>query len=216
MTALKNIKGQRFGKLIVLERAENRIRESGRQDVMWKCKCDCGMIKNIRSTCLLLGMSNSCGCVNIERIRNLNLSHNMCNTKEYKAWSKLKGRCYTKTDNKYYAYGARGIKVCDRWLESFDNFYKDMGDAPTKKHSIDRIDVNGNYEPSNCRWATNKVQSNNKTTNVYVEYGGVKYTLKTLSEHLEIPYKYFWLLYNQSLTIEEIINRNKERLKKIK
>lgn len=214
MTALKNIKGQRFGKLIVLERVENRIRASGRQDVVWKCKCDCGTIKNIRSTCLLLGMSNSCGCVNIERIRNLNLSHNMCNTKEYKAWSKLKSRCYTKTDNKYYAYGARGIKVCDRWLESFDNFYKDMGDAPTKKHSIDRIDVNGNYEPSNCRWATNKEQSNNKTTNVYVEYGGVKYTLKTLSEHLDIPYKYFWMLYRDSLSIEQIIERNKERLKK--
>lgn len=216
MTALKDIKGKRFGKLIVLERAENRIRESGRQDVVWVCKCDCGNSKNIRSTSLLQGLTKSCGCIAIEKVKNLNLSHNMCQTKEYKAWSKLKSRCYTKTDNKYYAYGARGIKVCDRWLESFDNFYKDMGDAPTKKHSIDRIDVNGNYEPSNCRWATNKVQSNNKTTNVYVEYGGVKYTLKTLSEHLDIPYKYFWMLYRDSLSIEQIIERNKERLKKIK
>ena len=215
MTALKDIKGQRFGKLIVLERAENRIRKSGRQDVVWESKCDCGNSKNIRSTSLLQGLTKSCGCIAIEKVKNLNLSHNMCQIKEYKAWSKLKSRCYTKTDNKYYAYGARGIKVCDRWLESFDNFYKDMGDAPTKKHSIDRIDVNGNYEPSNCRWATNKVQSNNKTTNVYVEYGGVKYTLKTLSEHLDIPYKYFWELYRGSLSIEQIIERNKKRLNRI-
>lgn len=215
MTALKNIKGQRFGKLIVLERAENRIRESGRQDVVWVCKCDCGNSKNIRSTYLLQGLTKSCGCIAIEKVKNLNLSHNMCQTKEYKAWSKLKSRCYTKTDNKYYAYGARGIKVCDRWLESFENFYKDMGDAPTKKHSIDRINVNGNYEPLNCRWATNKEQSNNKTTNVYVEYKGVKYTLKTLSEHLDIPYKYFWMLYRDSLSIEQIIERNKERLNRI-
>ncbi len=94
----------------------------------------------------------------------------------------MKSRCNTKTNQKYSIYGARGIKVCERW-EKFENFYEDMGDAPDNM-SLDRVDVNGNYEPSNCRWATQKEQQNNRRNNLILEYDSKKYTLQQLCDHL--------------------------------
>lgn len=89
-------------------------------------------------------------------------THGMSNTPEYKAWFEMKRRCYNKNRKGYKNYGGRGIKVCDRWLESFENFYEDMGDRPSPNHSLDRIDVNGNYEPSNCKWSDRTEQNYNQ------------------------------------------------------
>jgi Fic family protein len=97
-------------------------------------------------------------------------------------------RCNNDKNESYQYYGEKGIKVCDRWLESFENFLQDMGDKPTKNHSIDRINVNGNYEPSNCRWADKIEQENNKTTNVLIEYQSKKYTISELARLLNINY----------------------------
>jgi hypothetical protein len=104
-------------------------------------------------------------------------------------WGGIKGRCYTPSFQSYAAYGGRGIKVCDRWLESFDNFIEDMGERPTLKHSIERLDVNGDYEPGNCVWATTKQQGINKRNTVYVEVDGVRMRIKDACDLLGIPLK---------------------------
>jgi len=114
-------------------------------------------------------------------------THGMNQTKEWYAWNHIKRRCLNPNYQYYYRYGGRGIKICDRWLNSFQNFFDDMGYAPSKKHSIDRLDNNKDYEPSNCRWATEIEQQNNRTNNVRVEYNGETKTLSEWSRILNIP-----------------------------
>lgn len=129
------------------------------------------------------GKKRSCGC---KTIIVSTKTHGLTHTKEWNAWRMLRQRC-NKPESKFYInYGGRGIKVCDRWMKSFENFYKDMGLAPSKTHSIDRINVNGNYEPDNCRWATPKQQANNKRMNLVIEFNGEKKTLQQWSEYYNI------------------------------
>jgi len=104
-------------------------------------------------------------------------------TPEYRCWSHIKSRCYNKNVNEYKLYGGRGIVVCDKWLYSFENFLSDMGLRPSKYHSIERINVNGNYEPSNCRWATQKEQQRNRRNNTTLSLNGEN---KTIAEWTEL------------------------------
>jgi len=115
-----------------------------------------------------------------------NKTHGMDGTSIYKTWIGLKARCYNKNDKDYKNYGGRGIKVCKRWKNSFENFYNDMGDKP-KGMSIDRIDNNGNYEPSNCRWATIEQQNNNKRNNHLLTYNGKTQTITQWSREIKVP-----------------------------
>lgn len=108
-----------------------------------------------------------------------NFKHGQARTVVYRIWTNIKYRCYKKGSQSYHKYGARGIIVCDRWLNSFENFIKDMGPRPSNKHSIERLDNNGNYEPTNCKWATTKEQQNNTSRSRRIEYNGV---IKTLSQ----------------------------------
>ncbi len=105
-------------------------------------------------------------------------------SKEFNTWCSIKGRCYNIKNAKYPIYGQRGITMCDRWKESFDNFLEDIGRAPTPKHSIDRIDVNGNYCPENCKWSTSVEQSRNRRKSIIVEYNGEKMHLFELAERI--------------------------------
>jgi hypothetical protein len=114
--------------------------------------------------------------------------HGMSNTPEYSAWCNIKKRCYDPSSKYYEHYGGRGIKVCDRWRYSFSNFYEDLGLRPSKDYSLDRINNNGNYEPSNCRWATKYTQVNNKRTNRKITIGNVTQSLKVWTDDLNIPY----------------------------
>lgn len=154
----KNLTGQLFGLLTVVSRAENANDGHAR----WYCLCKCGNTTIVQSNNLKTKSVGSCGCQIKVRVAKLNLTHGKYKTKEYKAWDSMKQRCYNPNNSSYMHYGCRGIKVCERWLKSFENFYTDMGNAPNRTFSIDRIDVNGNYEASNCRWATPKEQRANQ------------------------------------------------------
>lgn len=175
MGAFDNLLGKKFNRLTVVGNTNERYSNGGYK---WICKCDCGNDSIVRGDSLKSGHIKSCGCLNSELTSKRAFKHGQNNkqlgrTKEYDAWRAMINRCNLKSTKKYHRYGARGISVCDRWLNSFENFFEDMGKKPTLQHSLDRYpDINGNYEPSNCRWATNEQQSRNKSTNVWIEYNG--------------------------------------------
>lgn len=138
----------------------------------WNCVCECGTHRAVSGTSLIRGSSKSCGCFNRERAIECSTKHGKCHTPEYRVWKKLLRRCYEQNDKSYHNYGGRGIAVCDQWRNSFESFINDMGTRPSKNHSIDRIDNDGNYEPNNCRWATPKQQSRNRRVNIMLTCHG--------------------------------------------
>lgn len=156
-----DLTNKRFGRLFVV--GISHVTD-GKKRAYWQTWCDCGMEKNIRADHLTSGVVQSCGCMRKERAAAAStlacLTHGMTGTQTYRSWSGMVQRCTNSKNPKYPDYGGRGVKVCERWL-SFDNFLADMGASP-QGYSIDRIDVNGNYEPSNCRWASAKTQRSNR------------------------------------------------------
>lgn len=162
MSIAQDLTGARFGRLVVVSRAENSS-----SHVAWNCLCDCGKEKVCLGINLKRGKSQSCGCMRRELSIARSLKHGNRRGKEntsreYEAWCSMIGRCERESDTNFHNYGARGIKVCDKWRNSFECFLADMGDRPSPKHSLDRIDVNGDYEPTNCRWATKTDQMRNR------------------------------------------------------
>lgn len=147
--------------------AHEFVGRNSRRVALWHCSCVCGAERIMAGNVLKSLRNKSCGC----RPRPKR-THGMCDAPEYQAWSNLKKRCYNPRDKRYPQYGARGITVCDRWLSNFAAFYSDMGPRPAGRYTIERKDNNGNYEPSNCKWATYKEQAQNKSTNHPVTLNG--------------------------------------------
>ena len=143
--------GKKYNMLTVVEPCVHRNRRH------YKCECECGGHSIVIGHSLISGHTKSCGC-----LIGGNLKHGMSGTAEHETWMSMKYRCSNENNTYYHIYGGRGIKVCERWAESFQNFYDDMGPKPSPDHSIDRIDVDGNYCPENCRWATYHQQQVNK------------------------------------------------------
>jgi len=167
-----DLTGCRFGMLTVIK--ENGRCSSG--GVLWKCECDCGETTTARSRNLINGKTKSCGCIlkgSYNRTGHGNESHGLSKHKLFKKWSGMKTRCYNKKDKFYNIYGGRGINVCDEWIDNFKSFYDwSMENGYVDGLSIDRIDNNGDYTPSNCRWTTMKTQSRNRRNSLKVLYKG--------------------------------------------
>lgn len=167
-------------KLIVVKRAQDRLYPNGRRIVRWECKCLCGSGKQIIATArdLRCGHSKSCGCVRTENVIKKCSTHRETDSRLYHIWRGIKSRCLNKNNKKYENYGGRGILICDEWLNSYESF-RDwaMSHGYSDELSIDRIDVNGNYEPNNCRWVDAFIQANNRTDNFIIEYNHEKHTV---------------------------------------
>lgn len=151
-----DLTGRVFGRLTVQGKGEVKGHHR-----MWQCLCECGASKAVRSDHLTRGLVVSCGCYWAQRRVEANTTHGMSETRVYRIWKDMRNRCHYEKYPERHLYGGRGIEVCERWRWSFENFLADMG-VPADHLSIDRIDVNGNYEPGNCRWATALEQSQNK------------------------------------------------------
>ncbi len=199
-----DIKGQVFGRLTVIEKV------IGKKNVSeWLCQCECGNKTMVFGSKLRSGQTLSCGCYHIDKITKH--GHAKIASSEYLAWTSMYQRCYNENHRSYKNYGGRGIKICDRWLNSFENFYADMGDKPTQKHTLDRYpDNNGNYELSNCRWATMRQQAANTRRNRHIEYNGRTMIMSDWARDLNIDSGYLCGQLKRK-SMEEIIEFYKHK-----
>lgn len=194
-----DISGKRYGRLLAVKNVPRPENNKGK-GTFWECVCDCGKIV-IVGKCNLedkkIKPNRSCGCYRKEMQNTLRRTHGMRCSTEYRIWSGMKTRCYNDNNHSYKHYGNRGIVMSDKWRNSFDEFYKDMGPRPSLKHSVERRDNNGNYTKFNCYWATPAEQNLNKRTNIFYMYNGVGRTLKGWSDSLNIPYSVLYKRINE-------------------
>lgn len=167
-----NMKGLRYTNLLVLDYSHT----SKYGKAFWHVKCICGDKKIVRGDQLREGRIKSCGCFNKERCKLNPISHGMSGTPTYTTWQAMKDRCFNPVADNYKDYGGRGITVCDRWIDSFENFFTDMGIRPKGK-TLDRIDNNKSYSPKNCQWSTSKAQANNRRNSKIINYRGFSLTV---------------------------------------
>lgn len=188
-----DLTGKRFERWVVLSMCDD-----GNPMIKWTCRCDCGTILDVTGNNLKRGLSRSCGCLKRELAGTHSITHGMTESPEYRKWRSAKLRCFTPSTARYPMYGGRGITMRDAWRDSFEQFFADMGECP-KGMELDRIDVNGNYEPGNCRWVTRSENMRNRQNAIHVIHEGKTIPLKELSERSGIKY-------------ETLVNRLKHRL----
>lgn len=180
----KDITGKRFGRLTVIR--FDHI--NNRNQSCWLCQCDCGNQVIVQASSMNSGNTSSCGCYKNELAHDNNATHGLSKTRLYKVWQGMKTRCENENFDSYYRYGERGISVCDEWKQ-FENF-KDWADISGYEDglSLDRIDNNGNYCANNCRWTTQQIQCNNRSSNHIVKYHDIEHTVADWARLLNVPY----------------------------
>lgn len=192
------IMGQTYGQLTIVKFDGYRGKNP-----YWKCRCSCGREKSIREYSFTNGTTKSCGCVVHKKSQ-----ERMKLAREYNAWISMKKRCFNEHCHAYKNYGGRGITVCEQWKNNFNQFLLDMGECPDGL-SIDRIDNNGNYEPSNCRWASKREQAQNRRSNRYITYNNVTKLISDLADQYGILRSTMSQALNRyGCSIDDIIKRN--------
>lgn len=179
----EDIQNNRFGSLVAVRPTEKRTSSRG---VVWLCKCDCGKYTEVSRNSLRSGNTKSCGCKALEGRKT---KHGGANWPEYNVWKAMRRRCSSEKDKKYKDYGGRGISVCPRWNDSFASFIGDMGRRPSSRHTLERIDNNGNYSPENCRWATYAEQNINRRVTVRVDSPWGVTTIPEAADRLGVPHE---------------------------
>lgn len=198
--------GQRFGRLTVVL----FVRGDGTHSY-WSVKCDCGNDRVVARNSLQSGRTKSCGCLHRENKARTSTKHGKHLSRVYNTYMMMRARCSNPNATGYECYGGRGITVCDRWNNSFQSFLDDMGEPPDGT-SIDRIDVNGHYEPTNCRWATRSEQQANRRNTVRIDLNGEVKTMHEWSESLDIPVRTIRARIAAGRAPQEVLS--KERLGK--
>ena len=204
MAVVKDLSGQRFGRLVAIE----CIGRTNNGNAKWRCQCDCGNTVDVASYSLQCGNTKSCGCLHDE-VRRARATHGQSRpgqrSRLYRIWATMKTRCYN--ENQAYAfgkYGAKGIKMCDEWRDSFESFAKwAMESGYNDSLTIDRIDCHGMYCPENCRWATQQEQQNNRSNNHRITYNGETHTLAEWSRILGFGRNVISKRLNRGWTLEQ-------------
>lgn len=206
---VENIIGKRFGRLVVIENLGFKKHGS----TVHKCICDCGAFKEVPASYLKSNHTRSCGCW----VKEIHTIHNLCKTRLYKIYEGMKKRCFGEYSKAYKDYGERGITICNEWLKDFKAFYDWAYANGYKDHlTIDRIDVNGNYEPSNCRWVDRKTQNSNTRRNKFITYNGETKTISDWGKQLKIPINTLSRRLKQNRPIGEIFYKGDLKCKKTK
>ena len=206
MGTFKDLTGMTFGRLTV-EGIDHKqpIKPHG-SIIYWRCRCTCGKECVVTSSALNCGATKSCGCLNLEKIIERDTTHGMSRTNINQTWRDIKQRCYNPKCKIYPRYGGRGIKICPQWHD-FQTFYNDVSQMENFNragYTLDRINVNGDYSPENCRWATRKEQARNRRNNVLVEYEGVEMTLAEAAEKSGINYSTLQSRYKRGKRGDEL------------
>lgn len=196
---IKDISGQKFGRLTAI----NCMGRKG-HDRIWLCKCECGNTREVKQSNLTSGHTKSCGCLRVETTIQNHLTHGKTNTPIYNTYLSIKARCYNYNHTAYKNYGGRGITMCDEWKYNFQAFYKwAINNGYKEGLQIDRIDNNGNYEPSNCHFTTAKENSNNRRSNRYITIGNVTHTLSEWCNIYDIKYSKVYLRLRRGWDIKK-------------
>jgi hypothetical protein len=196
-----DLTGSRFGSWTALS-----LDRSDGHRTWWRVRCDCGAEAVVRADSLRSGGTRQCLSCQTRALTAIVTSHGMRSSPEWRVWAAMKARCSTETAGGYSEYGGRGISVCDRWTTSFEAFFEDMGPRPSPAHSIERDDVDGPYEPGNCRWATAKEQARNKRTTVFLVVAGERKSLSEWAEARGFAHVTFYKRYLAGWSDEEIVN----------
>lgn len=202
-----DMKGQRFGRLTVIEVAGR----DKSKNVTWTCQCDCGAEVVVSGINLRVGDTKSCGCLHREKIKEQMSTHGYSKTRLYKVWAGIKSRCYNPNCDNYKYYGAKGITMCDDWKDNFESFRKwsfDNGydeSAGSQECTIDRIDNSMPYSPENCRWTDHVIQCNNQSKNKIFEYDGRALTMAEWAREFDIKYTTLRARIRRGIPFEEAI-----------